>query len=194
MQHFASLDLVEFSTFWRALAEVRTDGGYAARMLALTWVRTDELRHLKPEEIDGDIWRIPAARMKMGRDHVVPLSAPALEILATMAARSRGSPYVFGGAYSNRRPLSENAVLDVIERLGYKGRMTGHGFRTVASTWANEAGYRADAIERQLAHAPDDKTRAAYNRAEYLPERRKMLNDWAAWLASHLDPMLAQRR
>jgi len=78
--------------------------------------------------------------------------------------------------------MSENTVLMLLARLGYKGRMTGHGWRTMASTWANEAGYRSDAIERQLAHSPEDKVRAAYNRAEFLDERRAMLAAWANWL------------
>ena len=83
--------------------------------------------------------------------------------------------------------MSENAVLYLIHRMGYKGRMTGHGWRSVASTWANERGYRQDAIERQLAHSPNDKIRAVYNRAEYLPERRQMMQDWADWLDSQVD-------
>ena len=78
--------------------------------------------------------------------------------------------------------MSENTILELIDRVGYKGRMTGHGWRTVASTWANEAGYREDAIERQLAHKPDDEVRATYNRAEYLAERATMLQAWADWL------------
>lgn len=80
--------------------------------------------------------------------------------------------------------MSENAILALLARIGYRGKMTGHGWRTIASTWANENGYNRDAIERQLAHAPDDKIRAAYNRAEYLPERSKMLQDWADFLDS----------
>jgi integrase len=80
--------------------------------------------------------------------------------------------------------MSENTILYLMYRIGYKGKMTGHGWRSVASTWANERGYNVDAIERQLAHAPDDKTRAAYNRAAYLPQRKKMLQDWADWIDS----------
>ncbi len=78
--------------------------------------------------------------------------------------------------------MSENAILYMIGRIGYAGKMTGHGFRTVASTWANEQGFNADAIERQLSHVPDDAIRSIYNRAEYLPERRRMMQAWADWL------------
>lgn len=96
--------------------------------------------------------------------------------------RSRGSKYVFPSYRRLDRPMSENAVLYLMGRMGYGGIMTGHGWRTVASTWANEASHNKDAIERQLAHAPDDKVRATYNRAEHLPERRAMLQAWADWL------------
>jgi integrase len=92
--------------------------------------------------------------------------------------------------------MSENAVLALLARMGYKGVMTGHGWRTVASTWANERGFKSDAIERQLAHVPGDKTRAAYNRAEFLPERRAMLNAWADWLdlvSTDVDASAAKR-
>ena len=78
--------------------------------------------------------------------------------------------------------MSENAILYLLHRIGYKGRMTGHGFRSVASTWANDAGHNPDAIERQLAHVPKDETRAAYNRSKYIPQRRAMLQAWADWL------------
>jgi integrase len=103
-------------------------------------------------------------------------------LLGKLKARSRGSVYVFPNDLRIDRPMSENAVLYLIGRIGYKSIMTGHGWRTVASTWANERGYTPDAIERQLAHAPDDKVRAIYNAAEYLPERRAMLTAWAQWL------------
>lgn len=81
--------------------------------------------------------------------------------------------------------MSENAILYLIARIGYRGRMTGHGWRSTASTWANEQGYSPDAIERQLAHSPDNKIRAIYNRAEYLSLRREMLQAWADWLDAH---------
>ena len=179
----AALDLREVPDLMARLSLERDlQSVLACRLLALTWTRTGELRMMRWDEIDGDVWRIPAGRMKRRRDHVVPLSPPAMAILETLRARCRGSVYVFPAEHRLDRPMSENAVLYLLHRLGYKGRMTGHGWRSVASTWANERGYNRDAIERQLAHAPDDKIRAIYNRAEYLPERRAMLSAWADWL------------
>ena len=134
-------------------------------------------------EIDGDTWRIPKEKMKRRRDHMVPLSKQALQVLKNLALRKKGSIYVFPNDRRQDRPMSENAVLYLLGRMGYGGIMTGHGWRTVASTWANEAGHNRDAIERQLAHAPDDKVRATYNRAEFLDQRRTMLQAWADWLA-----------
>jgi integrase len=154
----------------------------ACRLMALTWTRTQELRFMEWGEIEGDTWRIPEGKMKRRFEHLVPLSRQALALLGKLKARDRGSKYVFPAEHRLDRPMSENAVLYLLHRIGYKGEMTGHGWRSVASTWANERGYNADAIERQLAHAPDDKVRAAYNRAAYLPERRQILQAWADWL------------
>lgn len=121
--------------------------------------------------------------MKREKDHLVPLSHQALQITETMRARRRDScDYVFPSDHRIDRPISENTVLALIARMGYKGEMTGHGWRSVASTWANEEGYSPDAIERQLAHSPEDKVRAAYSRAEYMRERRPMMQAWANWL------------
>ena len=180
---FASLKLVQVPDFMNRLAlEGVIQSAIACKLLALTWVRTQELRMMEFGEVDGDVWRIPAGKMKRRRDHMVPLSCQAVELVEHMRQRSRGSKYVFPNDRRDDRPMSENAVLYLIGRMGYGGQMTGHGFRTIGSTWANESGYTADAIERQLAHAPDDRTRAVYNKAEYLPERRVMLQAWANWL------------
>lgn len=185
----AAVALTEVPDFMSRLAlEKDLQSVLACRLLALTWTRTGELRMMRWDEIEGDLWRISAARMKRRRDHVVPLSAQALAILEQLRARCRGSDYVFPSEHRLDRPMSENAVLYLLYRLGYKGRMTGHGWRALASTWANENGYGRDAIERQLAHAPDDKIRSLYNRAEYLPERRAMLQDWADWLSNQTNP------
>jgi integrase len=159
----------------------------ACRLMALTWVRTQELRFMEWSEFEqeGTLWRIPQGKMKRRFEHLVPLSTQAQAVIATMKARWAGSKYVFPCDAGRRkdRPMSENAVLYLIGRIGYEHRMTGHGWRSVASTWANESGrYHNDAIERQLAHTPDNKVRAIYNRAAYLPERRKMMQDWADWL------------
>ena len=180
---FPALELRDVPAFWQRLAlEHEIQSAMACRLLAYTWVRTAELRGMRWSEIDGDTWRVPAARMKRNRDHLVPLSDPAIAIIDKMRLRSRGSDYVFPNDRRLDRPMSENAILYLIGRMGYGGRMTGHGWRTVASTWANERGYSADAVEKQLAHAPDDKVRAVYNRADLMPERRVMLREYAQWL------------
>ncbi len=159
--------------------------GYALRLLALTFVRTGELIGAEWSEIDmdGATWIIPAARMKMKTEHVVPLSRQALAILRELRAIGGGSRYVFPGRNPDK-PISNNTMLFALYRLGYKGKMTGHGFRAVASTILNESGFRADVIERQLAHCERNEIRGAYNRAEYLPERRKMMQQWADMLAA----------
>lgn len=189
VEHFAALELTDMPDFMERLSmEKELQSVLACKLLALTWVRTNELRMMLWSEIDGDLWRIPEEKMKRRRDHLIPLSRQALAILKTLQARSRGSVYVFPNDLRIDRPMSENAVLYLIGRIGFKGRMTGHGFRTVASTWANERGYNPDAIERQLAHAPEDKVRASYNRAEHIGIRRGMLQDWADWLIPDQSP------
>lgn len=183
VEHFAAVSLPEVPALMERIAlEGEIQSVLACRLLALTWTRTVELRMMEWSEIHGDQWVIPAGKMKRRREHVVPLTVQAMGIIENMRARSRGSPYVFPGDHRIERPMSENAILYLLHRCGYKGRMTGHGFRSVASTWANDAGHNPDAIERQLAHVPADMTRAAYNRAAYLPQRRAMLQAWADWL------------
>jgi integrase len=181
-EHFASFDLPEMAAFWRRLGmEQHRVSGVACKMLAFTWTRTKELRYMRWSEIDGDTWRIPASTMKKDRDHVVPLTRQALALLEAIKPFAR-SDLVFPGARDPNRPISENTILYLIYEMGYKGEMTGHGLRTIASTWANDKGYKADAIERQLSHAPDDKVRSAYNRAEFIKERTEMIQDWCDWL------------
>lgn len=184
-EHFAALELTEMPEFMGRLGleNPMQRSVLALRFLLLTWTRTSEMRLAEWSEIDGDVWRIPGRRMKMGRDHVVPLSEQALTILDTLRFLRRGDRFIFESDIGrDNKAISENAVLYLLYRMGYRGRMTGHGCRTIASTWANERGFPVDAIERQLAHAPDDKVRAAYNRAEYLPARRKLMQAWADWL------------
>lgn len=183
VEHFAALEIRDIPAFMERLSyEAELQSVLACKLLALTWVRTQELRMMEWSEIEGDLWRIPEGKMKRRREHLVPLSRQAIELLDKLKARSRGSRYVFPNDRRLDRPMSENSVLYLIGRIGYKGQMTGHGFRSVGSTWANENGFNADAIERQLAHAPDDKVRAVYLRSEFMPERRRMLQAWADWL------------
>jgi integrase len=183
VESFAALELSEVRAFMDRLdLEGELQSAMACRLLALTWTRTAELRGMLWSEIEGDVWRVPASRMKRRRDHLVPLSKQALVIIEKMRARSKGSEYVFPNDRRIDRPMSENAILYLLGRMGYGQKMTGHGWRSVASTWANENGYPSDAIERQLAHSPDDKVRAVYLRSEFMDVRRKMLADYAGWL------------
>ncbi len=156
---------------------------YALQLLALTFVRTNELIGAEWSEFDlvAGLWIVPAGRMKMGTEHIVPLSSQALTILGELKSLAGKSRYVFPGR-NRDKPMSNNTMLFALYRLGYKGRMTGHGFRAVASTMLNEQGQRPDVIERQLAHCERDEVRGAYNRAEYLGERVKMMQGWADYL------------
>lgn len=156
---------------------------YALQLLALTFVRTNELIGAEWSEFDlaAGLWIVPAGRMKMGTEHIVPLSSQALTILGELKTLAGKSRYVFPGR-NRDKPMSNNTMLFALYRLGYKGRMTGHGFRAVASTMLNEQGQRPDVIERQLAHCERDEVRGAYNRAEYLGERVKMMQGWADYL------------
>lgn len=165
----------------------------ALRLAPLVFVRPGELRKAAWDEVDFDKaeWRIPATRMKMRELHIVPLSRQAIEILRELEPLTgKGIPakpdvprYIFPGAQSRERPMSENAILAALRRMGYpKEEMTGHGFRSMASTLLHEQGWNHQAIERQLAHAERNAVSAAYNYAEHLPERRRMMQQWADYL------------
>ena len=187
-KHFASL------TEPRQIAALlRAIDGYqghfitqqALRLAPLVFVRPGELRHAEWREIDLDAveWRIPASKMKMDRAHLVPLSRQAIAVLAAIQPVTGRGQYVFPSLRSGARPMSENTVTGALRRLGYSGdEMTGHGFRSLASTRLNEMGRNRDAIERQLAHVENSRVRAAYNHAEYLGERRQMMQAWADYL------------
>lgn len=163
----------------------------AFKLAPLVFVRPGELRAAEWSEfaLDGDApqWTIPAKRMKLrlehkadaARSHIVPLSAQAVAILTDLQQLTGAGRYVFPGARSDGKPMSENAILAALRRMGYADSMTGHGFRSLASTMLNEAGFNPDAIEAQLAHTPGSKVRAAYNRARYLDDRRRMMQAWA---------------
>lgn len=157
----------------------------ALRLAPLVFVRPGELRKAEWKEIDWDKseWIIPAERMKMREKHIVPLSCQALEVLQEIQPFTGEGKYIFPSPRTWERPMSDNAILSALRRMGYTGdQMTGHGFRSMASTLLNEQGWNRDAIERQLAHAERDEIRAAYNYAQYLPERRKMMQSWADYL------------
>ena len=157
----------------------------ALRLAPLVFVRPGELRAAEWEEFDLDeaTWRIPGERMKMREAHIVPLSKQAVAVLRELSSHTGNGRFVLPSIRSRARPMSENPVNAALRRLGYtKAEMTGHGFRSMASTLLNEQGWHRDAIERQLAHAERDTIRAAYNRAEHLPERKRMMQAWADYL------------
>lgn len=154
------------------------------QLLAHTFVRPGELRGMRWNELVADdaVWIVPAERMKLRKPHVVPLSRQALAILAQLRDMTGDGDLVLDSPQRPGHPLSENTFLFALYRLGYRGRMTAHGFRSLASTVLNESGFEPDVIERQLAHQESDAVRAAYNRAEYLPKRREMMQWWAGWM------------
>ena len=157
----------------------------ALKLAPLLFVRPGELRRAEWAEIDFDKaeWRLPAEKMKARVPHVVPLSVQAVTVLRDLAPLTGAEKYLFPGLRGRGRAMSENTVNAALRRMGYtKGEMTGHGFRSMASTILNEQGWHRDAIERQLAHGERDAVRAAYNYAEHLPERRKMMQAWANYL------------
>jgi integrase len=153
----------------------------AIKLMALTFVRTNELIAARWEEINWsrEEWHIPKARMKMRRPHMVPLSAQSLVILKELKEITGEKTHIFHSLRSKSRHISNGAILMALRRMGYQKQMTGHGFRTLASTILNEKSYPPDIIERQLAHEDGDKIRNAYNRAEYILERKKMMQDYA---------------
>jgi integrase len=168
----------------------------ALRLLPLVFVRSSELRYAQWEEFDfaNAQWRIPAERMKRPNPHIVPLSRQALSVLKELHLHTGPTGFLFPGMRSAARPISENTVNAALRRMGYtKHEMTGHGFRSMASTLLNEQGWEPDAIERQLAHCEEDDVRAAYNYAQYLPDRRKMMQAWADYLDSLRDDSKVER-
>lgn len=204
VKHMSRIPPRELPAFLVKLRDYQEDGARrstvtrdAVHFALLTWVRTKELRFAQKsefEDLDGTapIWRIGADRMKMGREHLVPLSRQAAEIAVRMINGSQGN-YLFPGVKPNQ-PLSENTMIYALYRMGYLGRQTVHGFRGLASTWANEQlvevgdqsiwirRYHEDWVELQLAHSEENEVRGAYNAAEYLQPRRRMLQDWADYI------------
>lgn len=184
-EHYKHLAADELGEFLQKLAantgNLHVQTVLALRLMVLTFVRTTELSQSIWEEIDFDKkeWRIPAHRMKMKIPHVVPLSKQALLILEQLKNLNGDSGYIFQHANTNRKPMSNNTMLYGMYRMGYHGRATVHGFRGTASTILNEQGFRPDVIEKQLAHREPNDVRAAYNHAEYMQERREMMQHWA---------------
>lgn len=185
--HYPFLQIGELPAFLRTLAEYSgsplTKQG--TRFLMLTGVRTTEMRAALWSEFDLDraLWEIPAERMKMRRPHLVPLSRQAVAALRELEPVSGRYPLVFPGRNDPRVPMSEASVNQVIKRLGYEGRLTGHGFRHTMSTILHEQGYNSAWVETQLAHVDKNQIRGTYNHAQYLEGRRGMLQ----WYADFLD-------
>lgn len=183
----AITDPVKVGELLRAIDSYK--GGFivrsALRLAPLVFTRPGELRKAEWVEIDLDaaLWRIPAGRMKMREAHTVPLSLQAVAILRELHPLTGRGRYVFPSARSVSRPMSDAAMNAALRRMGYdKDTMTGHGFRALASSRLNELGWAPDVIERQLAHAERNKVRAAYNRAQYMKERTRMMQAWADYL------------
>ena len=157
----------------------------ALRLAPYLFQRPGNVRMMEWTELDLDAaeWRIPAEKMKMGEAHVVPLAKQAVAILMDIQAITGRGRYCFPSNRGRGRPLSNNTLNAALRRLGFdKDTMTAHGFRAMASSLLNEQGWSPDVIERQLAHAERNKVRAAYNRAQYMTERRKMMQAWAEYL------------
>jgi integrase len=188
------MSLVTLPHFFKAIdtynGEPRTR--LALRLIVLTFARTSELRAARWSEFENlegsdPMWRIPAERTKMKREHIVPLSSQAVAVLRELQSLpgSETTSFLFPSP-SREGYMSNNTMLYALYRMGYHGRATVHGFRAMASTALNEMGFRPDVIERQLAHQEQNAVRAAYNRAEYLGERRAMMKHWA----DHLDTLV----
>lgn len=191
-RHFAAIEAEELPDFLRALDrnDVRLYPltRMAVRLLMLTFVRTTELIAARWDEFDANEqqWIIPAARMKMRRPHVVPLSRQAAELLRELRKLTGWSEWLFPNQVRPKKHMSNGTILKALEKLGYKDRMTGHGFRALAlSTIKEKLGYRHEVVDRQLAHAPRSKVDAAYDRAAFLGDRRRMMQDWADYLDGH---------
>ena len=186
--HYAAItDPVEIGNLLRAIDAYPGDISmiYALRILPYVFVRSGEIRKAEWAEFDlgAAEWIIPAERMKMKRPHIVPLARQVVKLLGELGRFTRDGSYVFPSTFSRSRCISDVGLLNALRRMGYtKEQMCVHGFRSMASTLLNEQGYRPDVIEAQLAHGEKNAIRGAYNRAEYMPERRRMMAEWADYL------------
>ena len=187
-KHMAAItDPEKIGHLLRAIDEYQGDVSisYAMRILPYVFLRSQEIRGAEWTEINLDAaeWIVPAGRMKMRQPHVVPLSSQVVSLFTALREHSGAGKLVFPSPFSATRCISDMGLLNALRRMGYvKGEMTVHGFRGMASTLLNEQGYRADVIEAQLAHGERNVVRKAYNHAQYLPERRKMMDEWANFL------------
>ncbi|HDR9063535.1 TPA: tyrosine-type recombinase/integrase [Burkholderia vietnamiensis] len=181
VQHMARVKATEIPQLMRDIDEYQGDliTRLALRFMALTFVRTKEMIQAEWSEFDEAAaeWRIPAERMKMRDPHIVPLSRQALDVLVELRQINSQRRFIFYSV-QGRGPISNNTMLYALYRMGYKSRMTGHGFRGLAATALRELGYSRDVVERQMAHAERNQVTAAYVHAEYLPERRQMMQAW----------------
>lgn len=193
-KHRAALKEGELPAFFSKLSayDGERQTAVALKLVAHTFVRTAELRFATWRELEGDVWRIPAERMKMGREHLVPLSRQAKALFDELRGLAASSQLVLPGV-DGKKPISENTMLFAMYRMGYRSRATVHGLRATASTVLNESElWDRDAIEIQLAHAPDDAIRAAYNRGERWQTRVKMMQWWSDRLDAHEKAGLAR--
>jgi len=161
----------------------------ALQFMLLTLVRTTELIEAKWEEFDLEhrLWTIPAERMKNREPHRVPLSRQAIDLLERLYGVSGHRVFLFPNRSDPRRPASKGVLWKAVASLGFQGKFSPHGIRATGSTMLNEMGFRADVIERQLAHADRDRVRSSYNQADYLAERRQMMQTWADYLDAQTD-------
>jgi len=184
--NLARIDAKELPELLRAIEVYRGKvlTRLAMKLLALTFVRTSELIEARWAEIDFEDrrWNIPAQRMKMDTPHIVPLARQAIEVLDLLRPLTGSGELIFPGDRDPMKPMSNNTILLALDRMGYRGRQTGHGFRGLASTLLHEQGYAHEHIELQLAHAPRNAVSAAYNHALYLEPRAKMMQEWGDFL------------
>ena len=187
VKHMARLDISEFPPFLERMDRYHGNPMIktAIQLMTLTFVRTAELRMMEWDEINFEtkLWRIPAEKMKMAQPHIVPLSRQALQLIEGLRPLTGNKQYVFYN-HSIAKPMSSNALLCVIRTMGYNGKMTGHGFRGLASTTLHEQGYMHDAIEIQLAHRVGNAVSQAYNHAQHLEYRIKMMQEWSDFIDS----------
>lgn len=190
VQHMARVKATEIPQLMRDIDAYQGDlvTRLALRLMALTFVRTTEMIRAEWSEFDEAAaeWRVPPERMKMRDPHIVPLSRQALDVVAQLRALNGQHRFVFYSV-QGRSHISNNTMLYALYRMGYKSRMTGHGFRGLAATALRELGFARDVVERQMAHAERNQVTAAYVHAEYLPERRRMMQVWG----DHLDRLKA---